>query len=54
MTVADSGIDRRGGGGGSDICRNLYTPQLALYALEGSGGMLPRKILKSKASNDAF
>ena len=25
-----------------------------LYALEGSGGMLPRTILKFKSSNDAF
>ena len=34
--------------------KKLYTPELALYALEESGGMLPREILKIKASNDSF
>ena len=36
--MADSGIDRRGGG--ADFCKNSYTPQLSLilYAVEGSGG----------------
>ena len=54
-TVADPGIDRQGG---ADFFQEfiLTTAGKAslLYALEGSGGMLHRKILKSKASNDAF
>ena len=49
-SVADSGIDRRGGGGvgGADFCKNLYTPSTAghSYALEGSGGACPRTSLE--------
>ena len=54
QTVADPSIDRRGEGGGADFRKNLYTPQMALICSWGSGGMLPRKIVKFKASNKAF
>ena len=40
LTVADSGIYRREGGGAPTFFRNLYSLQPAfIYALEGSGGM---------------
>ena len=52
-SVADPGIDRRGGG--APIFAIIYTHlSWHLYIPEGSGGMLPRKILKSEASNDTF
>ena len=46
-----------GGGGGlssADFLKNLYTPQPASYAQEGSRGMLPWKNLKTEASNEEF
>ena len=50
-SVADPGIDKRG----APLFAKIYTHHswhsYDSYALEGSGGMLPRKILKSKASN---
>ena len=53
LSVADPGIDRRGGG--AHFCKNLYTLELAFkVVLEGFRGMLPRKIMKSKAPHDAF
>ena len=54
--VADPGIVRRGGGGGRRFLKSIYRPTHHSWGrqpLEGSG-MLPRKILKSKASNGAL
>ena len=43
------------GGGGAPIFVRIYTHHSwHLYVLEGSGGMLLRKNLKSQDSNDAF
>ena len=43
--------------GGTDFSKN-YTHRSwhlsCLYPLEGSGGMLPREIVKIRASNDSF
>ena len=51
----DSGVSRNLQRGGANFVKNLYKAQLAI-AIEGSGpgGLLPRKFLKSKASNDAL
>ena len=41
-------------GGGAPIFAIIYTQHIwNLYALEGSRGMLPQNVLKSKALNDA-
>ena len=51
--VADPGIDKRGGG--APIFERIYTHHSChSYVLEGSGCMLPLKILKTKALNYAF
>ena len=53
LSVADPGIDRRGGGG-TPINEIISTHvSWHSYALEGPRGMLPRTILKSEAS-EAF
>ena len=39
---------------GAPIFAIIYTHHSWHFALEGSEGMLPRKIMKSKASNDTF
>ena len=55
--VADPGIDRRGGGADFFLQEFMITTAgkaNLLYPLEGPGGLLSRKILKSTASNEAF
>ena len=49
--MADPGIDRRGGG--RRFLQQVIHITDDTYALDGSGGLLRWKILKSKALNDA-
>ena len=51
--MADPRIDRRGGGG-VDFCKILYTTLLPKICSRGVREHAPRKMLKSKALNDAF
>ena len=53
--VVDPGIDRQGGAPifFQDFILTTAGFSSFLYVLEGSGGMLPWKILKSEASNNA-